>query len=780
MAISLGDLIVYLKGDDTQLQATFKKATESGKTLGSKIGKSLKTLGGGFEKLGKKVRNVGIAMTALGGAAVVGGAKLVKSSMDFEKGFAEVLTLLSDTDRANEELVESLRTGIKSVSADYGIAMPDAVAALYQSISRSIEPAEAIQFIGKAAKGSIGGVASLTETIDAVAGHMTAFGVETKDVDQVLDSFFVTVKDGATKIDLLAGSAGRASAQASAMGVSMDEYNASIAALTQVIPSTSQAVTGLQGALTAVRKPSKEASEMADALGIEWNTAAIQAKGFVPWLDEIQKTVGEITPGTAKYAKLQKQLTETMAKNTKVSGAMIDRRKKLGKQLSGLKRGTKQYNTTAEKLADTNKKIARAQGEYNSEGKKAKELLDKLNAGTVTSVDVWSQLVGSVEGGSAMMVLARDDMQALNDVMDDMSNKAGASDKAFEELAKTTAQKWAQMKASLHVLAIEMGDKLIPIVTEVVEEVKPLIKEFSAWIKKNDELIKQKVGEAATAIAKGIGNLIRAVMRFMDEHPKFMGALMKWGPIAAGIGVVFGPVLIAVGSLVSVFGSLIGLLPILGTAFTVLTTGALGVFMGWFVAFVAVGGAGYLFGGWINDMIDKYIPSLGDAIDKLSAKFVKLWEKIKKVTGLGGSLAGTPAAGPGIVAPSSSVYVCPDGWVTRDRQTALNHGWKPGMPGPSFQTGGIVGNHGGTVEQGEMVLNKRQQEGLFGLIQKLTVKPSVAPSLAGKQFRSRAEEPAQQGGTTLNVTFNNPIIRDREMIREIVEAITREQNLASV
>lgn len=92
-----------------------------------------------------------------------------------------------------------------------------------------------------------------------------------------------------TTVDELASSIGKVAPTANAAGVSLDELLSATAALTMNGIATSEAMTALKAGLSNVIKPSTEAQKMAKSLGLEFNVAALQSKGFAGFLKEIEK-----------------------------------------------------------------------------------------------------------------------------------------------------------------------------------------------------------------------------------------------------------------------------------------------------------------------------------------------------------------------------------------------------------------------------------------------------------------------------------------------------------
>lgn len=144
----------------------------------------------------------------------------------------------------------------------------------------------------------------------------------------------------------------------------------------------------------------------------------------------------------------------------------------------------------------------------------------------------------------------------------------------------------AALKGQLKMAAYEIGSALIPALSQLVNYMTPILIQFIEWVRTNPELVS-------------------SIVKITVELGGFM--------------VVMGPILIALPGLISLVHGL-------GIAFTALW-GPIG-------AAIAVGGAGYMLGTWINNMVDKSFPKLAKGIDWIYDKFVSLINKIKEFLGL--------------------------------------------------------------------------------------------------------------------------------------------------
>ena len=115
----------------------------------------------GISGVNSTIENNRRGMLAAGAASVAFGTLAVRAAADFDKGMREVNTLINFSNRE----LDLLGYQVRELAKDFGINAVDATKALYSAISAGQEPAEAIEFLGVAAKTSIGGVTDLETAV---------------------------------------------------------------------------------------------------------------------------------------------------------------------------------------------------------------------------------------------------------------------------------------------------------------------------------------------------------------------------------------------------------------------------------------------------------------------------------------------------------------------------------------------------------------------------------------------------------------------------------------
>ena len=228
-----------------------------------------------------------VAMGAAVGVAAVAG---FQSARGLDAALAEASTLLQGTTAE----MSLMRKEARAMAGEFGGNSTQQVEAFYQAISAGAgsveEAAKLLRVSNQLAKG---GVTDITTAVDVLTSATNAYTSMNLSAAAASDILFTGVKFGKTTVEELASTLGNVIPIASSVGIGFDEVVAATAALTTQGQSTSIAVTGIRGALSAVLKPTSEAATIAKELGIEFNTAGLKAKGFGGFIEDIiDKTDG--------------------------------------------------------------------------------------------------------------------------------------------------------------------------------------------------------------------------------------------------------------------------------------------------------------------------------------------------------------------------------------------------------------------------------------------------------------------------------------------------------
>lgn len=226
------------------------------------------------------------------------------------RAFGAAMRVANTMAGKNAEGFAKLKNQVAGLAKNVPVARDELANGLYQVVSNSVPENNWLNFLNKSAKASVGGVADLGEVVKVTSTVIKNYGLAWDSAESVQDKIQLTAKNGVTSFEQLAQALPRVTANASTLGVSIDELLASFATLTGVSGNTNEVATQMAAIFTALVKPSSEATEMAEKMGIEFNAASIKAAGGLRnFLTQLDASVKEYAAANGVleqevYAKL--------------------------------------------------------------------------------------------------------------------------------------------------------------------------------------------------------------------------------------------------------------------------------------------------------------------------------------------------------------------------------------------------------------------------------------------------------------------------------------------
>jgi TP901 family phage tail tape measure protein len=277
----------------SKLEQTFKGVDgklrdASGRLI--KLGDSAQASAGKINVLGRAVSNLAASLAVADAAR-----RYFKGFNEAEKAAAAVRTLGVDS--------KALEGNLLGLSQKLGglYSQTQLLAASYDVASAGFaNAADNAKILEASAKGATGGLSDINTVADAVTSVLNTYGKSAAEAGALVDGFIQTQNDGKIILNQYADQIGKLAPTAAAAGVGIQELNAAIATITPQGVRVEAAVAGLNQALVAILKPSKEASDLAEALGIDFNEAGLRAKGFGGLLEEVKTKTGGSTTQLVK------------------------------------------------------------------------------------------------------------------------------------------------------------------------------------------------------------------------------------------------------------------------------------------------------------------------------------------------------------------------------------------------------------------------------------------------------------------------------------------------
>ncbi|MCU9811180.1 phage tail tape measure protein [Paraclostridium sp. AKS81] len=215
-------------------------------------------VGNDMKSVGQSVKGMGYNLMPLTTGIVGAGTAGVKMSIDFEKSFAKVSTLL---DEGSVDFGK-YKDGIVNSSREMGVSVGEFSEAVYQSISAGVDQADAIKFTSDAVKLAKGGFTETATAVDLMTTIMNSYGEKAGSVEQIMDSLINTQNTGKTTVDELASSMGKIIPIANGAGVGFNDLNGAMATLTAGGISTAESTTYLKSMINELAKSGTKVSDI--------------------------------------------------------------------------------------------------------------------------------------------------------------------------------------------------------------------------------------------------------------------------------------------------------------------------------------------------------------------------------------------------------------------------------------------------------------------------------------------------------------------------------------
>ena len=299
--------ITALKNVNTQAQK-FNQTVNGTNSKLKDANKALPMLSKGFFGSGVAAKGAAISFRTAGAALVTALAPIAKF-VTIAAALGKVFTDLQAQDFATAKVralgvdVQNLTPALATLSNELSgqVSKLDLLTASYDLASAGFGEVTELTDVLKASQlGATGGFSDLATVADATTSVLNSYGLEAEKAGKIVDGFIQTQNDGRIVVDQYAQQIGRIAPIAAASGISIDELNAAIAAVTATGVPVESTFAGLRQVISSIIKPTGEASKTAEKLGIDFSAAALQSKGLSGVLSEIVEKSGGSSEEIAK------------------------------------------------------------------------------------------------------------------------------------------------------------------------------------------------------------------------------------------------------------------------------------------------------------------------------------------------------------------------------------------------------------------------------------------------------------------------------------------------
>lgn len=211
--------------------------------------------------------------------------KALNDYVEFDVSMAKVNSI-ADTTVVS---FKKLKQGAYDIAKQTGQSATTISNALYETISANVETKDALLVTLQAAKLAKAGFTDAATAVDTLTTIMHSYKMSAEETAIISDKLIMTQNLGKATVGELAESFGKVAGLAKEAGISLDEVLAATATLTLTNGSASESMTTLKAAISNIIKPTAEAKELAQKLGIHFNATALQALGLSGFLEMVKK-----------------------------------------------------------------------------------------------------------------------------------------------------------------------------------------------------------------------------------------------------------------------------------------------------------------------------------------------------------------------------------------------------------------------------------------------------------------------------------------------------------
>jgi TP901 family phage tail tape measure protein len=523
-----------------------------------------------------------LAAEAAAAAVAVGFATLAtQAAGEFSDSFREISTLVD----ASDESLAGFKTELQAYASTSTQSFADITKATYNAISAGVDYEDAIGALTVAERLAVATKSDLNGAMEALVPTMNAYGAGMEQAGTYSDILFTAVKSGKTTLPELSASLSQVTGIAASAGVPFSTLAAAVADLTAEGAPTSQAITSIKAALSNIIKPSTQAAEEAERLGIAFNAQALETKGLEGLLKELEQATG------GNITEMGKFFGSTEALNA-VMGLLNDESSSFTVNLEKMAGSTGATDAAFDKMAAsfelTNRRIKNASTDMLISA--GEPLLESWSGIGGAIADIFLSLGDSFDEGAfddiylaiegfgadieaALLEVAENLPEALAGV--DWTEFLGAMEGLGESISGlfgdvdlTTAEGLETVIQAL----VDTGTGLVQTTGSIIEVFGPLfdvIGDAISYFNSLDTETKAAIGTflgvstAANTVAGALGPLFGTASSLAGVFGKLaasgssvVGALGATGAAAGGAVAALGPLALAVGSVAAMYKEL--------------------------------------------------------------------------------------------------------------------------------------------------------------------------------------------------------------------------------
>jgi TP901 family phage tail tape measure protein len=447
-------------GDMTQLRGTLAEARTQMDGTAAGFKRAGATAFDGLAKMGRSVSLIGAGV----------GVASVKMAGDFQ---AETMVLHTAAGETVKGLA-TVRKGILDISEGTGTGIQNLTDGMYQVEKASYRGKDGLTVLKAAAQGAREENASLESVTNAMTSVMASYGLKAKDATRVMNGMKTAAGEGKMTMEEFAGSLSTVLPIASANKIHFEEVAGALATLTQHGTSAREGTQELANTIRSLAAPNNVATSTMQRFGLSANDVSthIGKRGLTGTLDLLTKTV---------LGKMGKSGTVLLSAFNNSKQAAADLKTMLDQMPSGVKKlatglqngslSVKQYGKSIKALPADQYAMGQQFATLYEKSHGFNDALKRGGPAASTYTDAIKKMTGGATGLNTTLMLTGDNTKGFHERVKKVGesfNHASKNVEGWDATQKLFNVQMAKAKQTLQVLAIQIGTKLIPVVTAVI------------------------------------------------------------------------------------------------------------------------------------------------------------------------------------------------------------------------------------------------------------------------------------------------------------------------
>ena len=264
--------MVSLRNFDREMEKAISGAGGSGQAA-NKAGQEFEGMGRKVDGAARTAGNAGALFTKMAGALGVAFSvravsnwvgEVHQAHATYQRDLNMVSTMLDRNSLGQERytyLLKQYGSGLDNLSVQFGESTRTLSKGLYDILSASVAPAQALGVLKTSARAAQAGFTDTAVAVDFITSAMNAYGMSAERAGNISDVAFATVASGKTTFAELAAAVGRVAPQAAASNISLEQLMAMLANVTRQGINTNEAVTAINALMVQFSRGSKEATK---------------------------------------------------------------------------------------------------------------------------------------------------------------------------------------------------------------------------------------------------------------------------------------------------------------------------------------------------------------------------------------------------------------------------------------------------------------------------------------------------------------------------------------